>query len=221
MSDSVQVYEGKEVRITFDGQRCIHMRRCVLGLPEVFRANVEGPWIDPDGAEADEIRALARRCPSGAITVEPLDGTPPERPPKRNVAYVVENGPLFMHADLHIDDEEPRIRATLCRCGASKSKPYCDGSHEGMGFHATGEPEASNDLASLDATGPLKIRSLKNGPLLLNGPLEIVRGGTGKTVRRTTKVALCRCGASKDKPFCDGTHAAIGFRTEPETPEAK
>ncbi|MEL6344107.1 MAG: CDGSH iron-sulfur domain-containing protein [Myxococcota bacterium] len=48
----------------------------------------------------------------------------------------------------------------------------------------------------------------------MNGPIEIVRGGTGKTVRRTTKAALCRCGASNNKPFCDGSHASIGFKTD-------
>ncbi|MCB9616320.1 MAG: CDGSH iron-sulfur domain-containing protein [Sandaracinus sp.] len=214
MSDDVQRYEGKTLTVLFDGARCIHARQCVLGLPEVFRANVEGPWIDPDGAEPDEVRALARRCPSGAIRVEPKDGVSAERPPKKNAVAVVENGPLAVRADLRIVGQEPRIRATLCRCGASAKKPFCDGSHETMGFAATGEPPAANELATLDETGPLTVKLAKNGPLLLEGPAEVVRGGTGKPIRRAMKMALCRCGGSKNKPFCDGTHASIGFEAE-------
>lgn len=207
-------YEGKELTILFDGARCIHARQCVLGLPEVFRANVDGPWIDPDAAEADEIRALARRCPSGAIVVEPKDGTPAERPPRKNVVTVTENGPLAIRADLRIAGEAPRVRAVLCRCGASKKKPFCDGSHEAMGFVATGEPPAAEDLPTLDETGPLELTPAKNGPLLAKGPVEVIRGGTGKPVKRGAKLAFCRCGASKNKPFCDGTHASIGFEAD-------
>jgi CDGSH-type Zn-finger protein len=51
-----------------------------------------------------------------------------------------------------------------------------------------------------------------NGPLFLRGQLRIV-DGTG-VVREATRVALCRCGGSGNKPFCDGTHREIGFRTD-------
>ncbi len=53
-----------------------------------------------------------------------------------------------------------------------------------------------------------------DGPLLLRGDFEIT-GPEGKAIdpRRRT-VALCRCGMSAIKPFCDGTHKATGFRTE-------
>ncbi len=206
-----QSYEGKSLTIHFDGERCIHARKCVLGLPEVFRANVEGPWIDADGAEPDEIRALARRCPSGAIVVDPKDDTPPERPPKRNVVEVLENGPYAVRADLHIDGQDVRIRATRCRCGASKKKPFCDGSHEEAGFAATGEIAPAQQLEDLAEQGALHVKPAKNGPLAVTGPLEIVKGGSGKTIQRATKAFLCRCGASNNKPYCDGTHSKVGF----------
>lgn len=60
-----------------------------------------------------------------------------------------------------------------------------------------------------------QIVACTNGPLLVRGSVEIV-SSTGETVeskRRT--VALCRCGVSTIKPFCDGTHKLIGFRTDP------
>ena len=57
---------------------------------------------------------------------------------------------------------------------------------------------------------PLSVVPTKNGPLEVNGSLEIV-SGTGRTVLRTEQTWLCRCGGSSNKPFCDGTHAKIGF----------
>lgn len=213
MSDTVQVYEGEHVRVLYDGSRCIHARACVTGLPEVFRANVDGPWIEPDAAEPDEIRALARRCPSGAIRVEPTDGVAPERPPLRNTVAPLENGPLAFRADLRIVGQDPRIRATLCRCGASRRKPFCDGSHDDVSFRASGEPPAE-PLGAAPEPGPLTVTPLKDGPLLVTGPLEVVRGGLAKAVKRCTRVALCRCGSSENKPYCDGTHAKIGFKAD-------
>ena len=49
------------------------------------------------------------------------------------------------------------------------------------------------------------------GPLVAHGPLAIVLED-GTVVRQGTHVALCRCGASRIKPFCDGSHTGIGFR---------
>jgi CDGSH-type Zn-finger protein len=112
-----------------------------------------------------------------------------------------------------LDGEPAGFRATLCRCGASKNKPYCDGSHSAAGFNASGEP-ASEELPTLDVRGgPLAIKQAPNGPLLVQGPLEIM-AGTGRAISRTTNTALCRCGASKNKPYCDGTHSEMGFTTE-------
>jgi Iron-binding zinc finger CDGSH type len=49
-----------------------------------------------------------------------------------------------------------------------------------------------------------------NGPLFLRGRLRIV-DPEGGVIREDTRVALCRCGGSANKPFCDGTHRRIGF----------
>ena len=51
-----------------------------------------------------------------------------------------------------------------------------------------------------------------NGPLFVRGPLKIVEVG-GHVIREDTRAALCRCGHSENKPFCDGTHRLIGFKT--------
>ena len=58
--------------------------------------------------------------------------------------------------------------------------------------------------------GPLTVTPAPNGPLRVQGPLEIATG-TGRTILRTTETYLCRCGASANKPYCDGSHKRIGF----------
>ncbi len=210
MSDT-ETYRGKTLTIHVDGAKCIHSRNCVVGLPGVFKANVEGPWIDADAAAAEEIAAIARACPSGAITYERHDGIEGERAPDVNLLRVRENGPVALHGDLRIAGHAPCTRATLCRCGASARKPFCDGSHAGAGFTATGEPATTQETAMLDGRGgTLEITAQVDGPLRVAGNVEVV-SGTGRLVRRATKLALCRCGGSANKPFCDGTHKTNGF----------
>jgi CDGSH-type Zn-finger protein/uncharacterized Fe-S cluster protein YjdI len=212
MSDTEEI-RGKKVLLKFEGARCIHSRQCVLSRPDVFVPNVDGEWIHPDNATPDELAALAQSCPSGAISVQPLDGSKGESAPIVNLARIRENGPIALHAELEIEGQAPRFRATLCRCGASKSKPYCDGSHVAAGFTATGEPPLVESKALTTRNGKLKVTPAKNGPLLLEGNVEVVTG-TGHTVNRVDKCALCRCGQSAKKPYCDGTHARVGFKSE-------
>ncbi|MFO0686344.1 MAG: ferritin-like domain-containing protein [Sandaracinus sp.] len=210
ITDGVEEVRGEKLVLRFEGQRCIHARHCVTATPGVFLANVKGPWIHPDAAPIDDVVSVARACPSGAITYERLDGGEPERPPPRNVVRVRENGPYAFAASLKIRGQPDRIRATLCRCGASQKKPYCDGSHVAAGFTATGEPP-TRPSEPLHDGAPLEVRPQPDGPLALTGPVEIC-SGTGRTVDRPVRAFLCRCGGSANKPFCDGTHAKIGFR---------
>jgi CDGSH-type Zn-finger protein/uncharacterized Fe-S cluster protein YjdI len=217
MSDSaIDEVAGRSATIRFDGRRCIHARRCVISQPGVFKADAEGDWIDPDAASAEDLMFVARNCPSGAIQVTRRDGGAPEPLPLVNTITVRENGPLAVCAPMEIGGKAAGVRATLCRCGASRNKPYCDGSHVGAGFLASGEPatKTSEPLAARD--GPLKITPYPNGPLGVSGAVEIL-SGTGRTIERTQATALCRCGGSKNKPYCDGTHKAIGF-VAPATP---
>ena len=58
---------------------------------------------------------------------------------------------------------------------------------------------------------PVTITPLENGPYLVKGPVTVLDAdGSQYQVERST-IALCRCGASTTKPFCDGTHSKIGF----------
>jgi CDGSH-type Zn-finger protein/uncharacterized Fe-S cluster protein YjdI len=208
----VSTYSGKNISIGFDGSKCIHSRRCVLGLPDVFQANVEGAWINPDNASPEDIMALAKECPSGAISYTRHDGGLGETAPQVNTVFVRENGPLAIHADMVIDGEEGSFRATLCRCGASKNKPYCDGSHIDAEFKATGELPAKAFEPLDDRGGKVTVTPFPDGPVQVEGNLEICCG-TGHTIEKTQKAFFCRCGASDNKPYCDGTHQKIGFKS--------
>jgi CDGSH-type Zn-finger protein/uncharacterized Fe-S cluster protein YjdI len=210
-ADAPDVAATEAITLRFDGRRCIHSRHCVLEAPNVFVANTPGTWIHPEATSVEHCVHIAQSCPSGAITYERHDGGPQESAPSVNVVRVRENGPYAVHAQ--IESATAEFRATLCRCGKSKRKPYCDGSHTAIGFSATGEPAtiASEPLA--ERGGRLTIFPIPNGPLQLGGNVEIC-SGTGRTVLRTQSTRLCRCGASGNKPFCDGSHARIGFRSD-------
>jgi CDGSH-type Zn-finger protein/uncharacterized Fe-S cluster protein YjdI len=198
--------------LVYEGKRCIHARFCVTGAPGVFLANVKGPWIQPDGIETERLVEIAHACPSGAIRYQRHDGAADETAPPVNLLAVREAGPYAVRGELSIAGRTTDFRATLCRCGASKNKPYCDGSHHDVGFSATGEPPTGQaDMLEVRG-GPLDIEPLPDGPLQVRGNLEIT-SGTGRVVSRLTAARLCRCGGSANKPFCDGTHARNGFRS--------
>lgn len=210
---TVETVRGSGVQIRFDGARCIHSRHCVLDRPDVFVPNVKGAWIHPERATPAELLELAHNCPSGAIRCENLDGTAIEAPPTVNVVHVRENGPLAFHAPLTVAGVAEGFRVTLCRCGASVHKPFCDNSHHCIGFTASGEPETTPSAPLEQRDGPLAIQPVRNGPLHVIGNLEIV-SGTGRTVNRVTECWLCRCGHSGNKPYCDGSHKRVGFRSD-------
>ena len=210
--NGIETAVGQKLELSFETKRCIHARFCVTGAPNVFLANVKGPWIHPDAMEVERVVEVAHACPSGAISYHRLDGVHDETAPPVNLAGVREAGPYAFRGQLQIDGEAVGFRATLCRCGASKNKPFCDGSHHDVGFSATGEPPSGKTDMLPVRDGVLAIEPEINGPLAVRGNLEIT-SGTGRVVARVMTARLCRCGGSASKPFCDGTHAKIGFKS--------
>lgn len=202
------------IRIHYDTKRCIHSRNCVLKAPRIFIANVQGPWLHPETTTTENMAQIAQDCPSGAITYQRLDGGPAEAAPEVNVLKVRENGPYEVHAQIVMEGHEPMFRATLCRCGKSSNKPFCDSTHLQVGFVATGERAVIESGPLEDRSGELSIDPTHNGPLRFTGNLEIC-GGTGHTIERVQSARLCRCGGSSNKPFCDNTHVRIGFNSDP------
>jgi CDGSH-type Zn-finger protein/uncharacterized Fe-S cluster protein YjdI len=210
IESKIEMAKGREVSVVFDGKRCIHSRHCVLDAPTVFLANTPGEWIRPDTVSAQTLIGVAHSCPSGAISYQRHDGGVEESAPPVNQLRIRENGPYALHAALTVAGREDGFRATLCRCGQSHNKPWCDGSHVAAVFVASGEPKSGNVEPLAVRDGPLAAAPLRNGPLQVRGNLEICTG-TGRTVARITEARLCRCGQSKNKPFCDLSHVAAGF----------
>ena len=209
---AVEIVPGPDIEIHYTGRRCIHARFCVTGAPKVFLANVQGPWIHPEAMPVERLVDIAHACPSGAIQYRRLDGKPDEAAPPVNLVTIREAGPLAVRADIRLNGETSGMRATLCRCGASQQKPFCDGSHKEIGFSASGEPRTQGADMLPVRDGPLHIEPEVNGPLQVTGNVEII-SGTGRVVARVTAARLCRCGSSQNKPFCDGTHERIGFKS--------
>ena len=210
-NDGIEEVEADNLTLLYEGKRCIHARHCVTWGPTVFLANVKGPWIHPETLDAERVAEIAHLCPSGAIRYRRKDGRPNESAPPVNLAAVREAGPYAFRGDLRLSGTAAGFRATLCRCGASKNKPFCDGSHHDVAFAASGEPVTGPQTDMLEVRdGPLHIDPQVNGPLQIRGNLEIT-SGTGRMVARVTNARLCRCGGSQNKPYCDGTHAKNGF----------
>jgi CDGSH-type Zn-finger protein/uncharacterized Fe-S cluster protein YjdI len=205
----------EKITLRFDAARCIHSRRCVLAAPRVFVTGASGQWLHPENDTVERLVQVAQSCPSGAITYQRCDGGPQEAAPEVNTIGILENGPYAVHAELQVDGQGAMYRAALCRCGKSGNKPFCDGSHRSSGFQASGEPPAVEAPPSQERGGPLAVSPAANGPLRLSGAVEICTG-TGRRVTCTRQAALCRCGASANKPFCDGSHLRIGFKTAPQ-----
>jgi len=211
--DGVDYIEGRDLTLIYEGKKCIHSRFCVTWGPKVFIANVKGPWINPDAMSTDALTEIAHVCVSGAIRYKRKDGRPDEAPPQVNLISVREGGPYAVRADIRLDGAPAAsYRYTLCRCGASKSKPFCDGSHHEVNFAASGEPSTGKADMLPVRDGPLAIDPLVDGPLQVRGNMEII-SGTGRVVARVESAKLCRCGHSNTKPFCDGSHARIGFKS--------
>lgn len=144
-SPNVRVYARDGIRVLWDAPLCGHTGRCVQALPDVFRPK-ERPWVQPEDApSADALAEAVRRCPTGALRYERTDGAPEEAALAPNPPALVplKDGPLLVQGVVEVRGADGQVerrteRAALCRCGASKNKPYCDGSHRGIGFVADG-----------------------------------------------------------------------------------
>ncbi len=214
--ERVYEYPGEEIDVSWNQGLCIHIGECGRSQGDLFVGGRQ-PWCQPDMIHVDNVAEIVERCPSGALAYQFKDGSVTETPAGENTVVTSYRGPLFVRGDLQIEgasDKKPgvRFRAALCRCGQSKNKPFCDNTHIEVEFDDTGAVGETGGELSPEVT-QLKIRPSKNGPYLLSGNVTI-KASSGREAWHGTKVALCRCGGSQNKPFCDGTHARNGFQSE-------
>ncbi len=152
----LQVYETRQVRVTFDPAKCIHSGVCLATLPEVFDIR-RRRWIDPGKAEPQEVLYAVAKCPSGALQAE------------------------LVTAVLPVGTEDPRD------------------------IPGDRVPDAGREGQPATA-----IKASDRGPLLVTGRFRVV-DAAGKTLMEGTSCALCRCGRSANKPFCDGSHKKVDW----------
>ena len=133
-------YTNGEVTILWKPDLCIHSANCVNGLPEVFDSK-KRPWIDPEGAGTQAIIDQVKKCPSGALSfyLNEEGDQQGARVEAERIVEVMPNGPLLVYGNITIkraDGTERREARTtaFCRCGNSKNKPFCDGTHRKIGF---------------------------------------------------------------------------------------
>lgn len=143
MSKDTHHYSNDEVTVVWKPGMCIHSTLCWKGLPEVFNPR-ERPWVKMSGATTDRIIEQVKQCPSGALSyflnteVENAPGAA-VGPANKLKVTVTPNGPYLVQSEcviVHSDgrEETKTDSVALCRCGASKNKPWCDGSHTPAGF---------------------------------------------------------------------------------------
>ena len=129
--DKRENYAGKRITIHDNRGLCAHAGRCTDGLPAVFKYGEE-PWIDPDGAGAEEIIAAVRRCPSGALSYS-IDGVEHRDHGGEPAIKFAPNGPYVCTGGCTVEAElmegGTQDHFDLCRCGKSTNKPFCSGAH--------------------------------------------------------------------------------------------
>lgn len=133
--DKISRHEGTDMVVVRDGELCEHAGFCGNRMTDWFKMLAE----TDDSIVRGQLMAMLEKCPSGALSYE-IDGEQIEPSLPMEIAPV-DNGPLFVSGGIPIvmtDGEQMAIRnrVTLCRCGASKNKPLCDGTHAEIGFEA-------------------------------------------------------------------------------------
>ncbi|RYZ20744.1 MAG: hypothetical protein EOP49_47425 [Sphingobacteriales bacterium] len=140
----VKQYTNGEITVVWKPSACIHSTICwkkTTGLPTVFNPR-EKPWIKIDSADSAAIMAQVQQCPSGALSFFHNDKEAEDEAVIESDTKVemLPNGPLLVYGNLTVRDrdgnETRKSKVTaFCRCGQSKNKPYCDGSHVPAGFN--------------------------------------------------------------------------------------
>ena len=159
-----------------------------------------------------------------AAIADGIVGQPPPNK-QRPCIRLSRDGPYLVTVDDLTNSKGERLEGrhgiALCRCGASNKKPYCDGSHIRIGFSDARRPDHTLD-GTVDDRGAARpgpgdanapsIRIARNGPYEVQGfDLDTEAWSEGASREH---FSLCRCGGSKNKPFCDGTHRSIDFQDD-------
>ncbi|MEI7501311.1 MAG: (4Fe-4S)-binding protein, partial [Bacteroidota bacterium] len=145
-NETVKEFTNGEITVFWQPELCIHSANCLIGLPEVFNSKKK-PWINVHASNSKEIMKTIDTCPSRAllylkspkfITSKPRSTS--KKKAKFARVQILKNGPALITGNFIVRDiRKKKIKienevAAICRCGGSKNKPFCDGSHLIIGF---------------------------------------------------------------------------------------
>jgi CDGSH-type Zn-finger protein len=135
----------------------------------------------------------------------------------KNLVKGLVDGPLLCTGQIEVlnpfgDLLQKGTEIALCRCGGSRNKPFCDGSHQDEEFECDG---IFTGITSepLEEDGPLLLTVHPNAGLFAQGPMTVLSSDDNFVTTRN-EAALCRCGKSGNKPFCDISHKGCEFETD-------
>lgn len=145
-------YTNEDIEVYWYPELCSHSGKCFNRLPQVFKPK-ERPWVQMEGASSQEIIDAIDLCPSGALKYSLTENS---RIVKRNALgsgatsrdkaetpcvklRVLKNGPVVIDGPVEIYGFDKQLlqkgsKFTICRCGLSKSTPFCDGTHAKEGW---------------------------------------------------------------------------------------
>lgn len=131
-------YTNGEVTVLWEPDLCNHSAICFRSLPNVFKPALR-PWIEMDGASTEEIIKTVKRCPTKALTYKLNEKQMNNKQEQNTVITILQDGPYLVDGTFKVIDNEGNVVVcedgiALCRCGASKRKPFCDGSHTDINF---------------------------------------------------------------------------------------
>jgi CDGSH-type Zn-finger protein len=154
-AERMRVFEGDGMEMTDDPSLCTHVGFCTNRRTHV--------WDLIAQTEDETIRAqlleMIRLCPSGRLAHRPSADARESEPELDPGVAVVRDGPLWLRGGIEVIGAdgipyERRNRVTLCRCGHSRNKPFCDGSHFDVGFRDPASAIDAGDRAARVAPGP-------------------------------------------------------------------
>lgn len=135
----IKEYTKGDMTIIWKPKTCIHSGVCVQQLPEVYQPG-ERPWIKHQNASKKQLMLQISACPTGALSYR-IKGKSEEIKINKDMTTVKikPNGPLLVDGQITIIDadgnEDIKEKTTaFCRCGASNNKPFCDGTHNKVGW---------------------------------------------------------------------------------------
>ena len=135
----IKEYSNGELTIVWEPKKCIHSAVCIQKLPDVYHPKKK-PWIQIENASTGALKQQIESCPSGALTYYLTHQLKKKENMAETKIDILANGPLLVHGTLKVMDAEGNFEirdktTAFCRCGASKKKPYCDGTHSKIGFN--------------------------------------------------------------------------------------